>query len=284
MRRYIEKMTGMSRSQVTRLIARYTATGQRPAHRLPAAPFPRSLHAGRHRVAGLGRRGARDLERPGDAAHSGTRASALRQAGVCAAGGDLGSSSVQPAQEPALPRAAFELHQDAAHGGVDRGAAQAAILRASPAICAWIRCIRATSRRPRASITSTPSMRSCSGRWWARHRASSEAYLKPVLEAMMRQFPFRIRGLPHRQRQRVHQPHRRRTAQQAADRADQEPSPAERRQRPGRDQERRGDPQTHRLRLHRCGPCRRHQRLLSGVSESVSELPSPLRPGRCPDR
>ena len=35
----------------------------------------------------------------------------------------------------------------------------------------------------------------------------SEAWLKPVLEAMLAQFPFRIRGLSFRQRQRVHQPH-----------------------------------------------------------------------------
>ena len=62
-RRYIEKMTGLSRAQVTRLIARYTATGRVRATVYRRRRFPRSLHAGRHRVAGLGRRGARDPER-----------------------------------------------------------------------------------------------------------------------------------------------------------------------------------------------------------------------------
>ena len=50
-RRYMEKMTGMSRAQVTRLIARYRqAVGCGPA--LPAASFPAALHSGRHRTAG----------------------------------------------------------------------------------------------------------------------------------------------------------------------------------------------------------------------------------------
>jgi len=92
-RRYIEKMTGLSRAQVTRLIARYTASGRvqvtvyRPALR-------RTLHAGRHRIAGLSRRGARDVERAGDTTHPGTRSSGLRPSGVCAPGWDLRGASL----------------------------------------------------------------------------------------------------------------------------------------------------------------------------------------------
>ena len=40
LRRYLEKMTGLSRAQVTRLIAHYRAHGGAPARSLPAAPLP----------------------------------------------------------------------------------------------------------------------------------------------------------------------------------------------------------------------------------------------------
>ena len=54
-RRYIEKMTGLSRAQVTRLIARYTASGRVQATVYKRRRFSPTLHAGRHRVTGLGR-------------------------------------------------------------------------------------------------------------------------------------------------------------------------------------------------------------------------------------
>ena len=39
-RRYVEKMTGLSRAQVTRLIAPLTAAARDPARRLPSPSFP----------------------------------------------------------------------------------------------------------------------------------------------------------------------------------------------------------------------------------------------------
>jgi len=45
-----------------------------PGDSLSASAFRRTLHAGQHRVAGFGRRGARDAGRPGYAAHSGALA------------------------------------------------------------------------------------------------------------------------------------------------------------------------------------------------------------------
>ena len=195
MRRYIEKMTGLSRAQVTRLIARYTATRPGPANRLPAAAFSAALHAGRHRAAGLGGRGARDLERSGDAAHSGARVQVYGKQEYARLAGISVGSSVQPAQEPALPRAAFELRQDAAHGGVDRRAAQARA--AGPARLS----------APGHGASGRPAGRRDKGVYhinavdevtqWQVVGATpriSEAYLEPVLEAMLRQFPFRILG------------------------------------------------------------------------------------------
>ena len=96
----------------------------------------------------------------------------------------------------------------------------------------------------------------------AQRRASREACLKPVLDAMLQQFPFRIRGFHSDNGSEFINQTVAELLQQAADRADQKPAPAERRQRPGRDQERRGDPQAHRLRLHPCRPRRAHQGLL----------------------
>lgn len=54
LRRYIEKMTGMSRAQVTRLIGRYMASG-RVGQSLSPAPLCCALHDGRRRAAGLSR-------------------------------------------------------------------------------------------------------------------------------------------------------------------------------------------------------------------------------------
>jgi len=97
----------------------------RPGDGLSSTAFRATLHTVRHRVAGLGRRSARDAQRPGNTAYPGARVRGLQAAGVRASGYDFRRSFVQPAPPPALPRAAVELHQDAAHGGVDRRTAQA---------------------------------------------------------------------------------------------------------------------------------------------------------------
>src|SRR3974390_2101198 len=63
-------------------------------------------------------------------------------------------------------------------------------------------------------------------------------------------------------------------------RADQKPAPAQQRYRAGGNQEWRGDPQAHGLRLHPCRTRRTHSRVLQRALESLSELPSSLRPSR----
>ena len=79
----------------------------------------------------------------------------------------------------------------------------------------------------------------------------SEAWLMPVLEAMLAAVSVPHSRLPFRQRQRVHQSHGGQAAEQAAGGADQIAAAALQRQRPGGSQERSGDPQTHGLRAHR---------------------------------
>lgn len=82
------------------------------------------------------------------------------------------SSFEQPAQVSALPRAAFELRQDAAHGDLDRRTAQAAATGPARLSAhgygvsgrsAGREC-RSQARGGRASTTSTPSMKLRSGR------------------------------------------------------------------------------------------------------------------------
>jgi len=51
LRQHLARMTGLSRAQVTRLIARYQKDGRKGAH-LSAQLVPAPLHGGRHGVAG----------------------------------------------------------------------------------------------------------------------------------------------------------------------------------------------------------------------------------------
>jgi hypothetical protein len=101
-RRYIEKMTGMSRSQGTRLIGRYTATGRVQATIYRRRRFPqRYTRADIELLAGV------------DEAHESLSGPATRRIlerevqlygnqQYARLGGDLRGSSVQPAQAPAL--------------------------------------------------------------------------------------------------------------------------------------------------------------------------------------
>jgi len=104
-------------------------------------------------------------------------------------------SLVQPAPPPALPRAASELHQDAAHGGVDRRAAQAAARRP-----AWILRLDTVHQgdQPNGGEKGVYHINAVDEvtQWQVAGATPriSEAYLEPVLEHMLRQFPFRILG------------------------------------------------------------------------------------------
>ena len=50
-RRFLNKVTGLSRAQVTRLLHQHRTTGAIAARRRPRHPFPTPLHQGRHRAA-----------------------------------------------------------------------------------------------------------------------------------------------------------------------------------------------------------------------------------------
>ena len=52
LRRYVAKMTGLSRAQVTRLIGRYRASGGLRPHRLSAASLSAALYSRRRGAAG----------------------------------------------------------------------------------------------------------------------------------------------------------------------------------------------------------------------------------------
>ena len=93
-RRYIEKMTGLSRAQGTRLIARYTASG-----RVQVTVYRRRRFRQRYTGADIELLVSVDeahetLSGPGNTAHSGARVRGLQAAGVCAPGYDFRGSSL----------------------------------------------------------------------------------------------------------------------------------------------------------------------------------------------
>ena len=50
-RRFLNKVTGLSRAQVTRLLHQHRTTGAIADRRRPRRPLPTPLHQGRHRAA-----------------------------------------------------------------------------------------------------------------------------------------------------------------------------------------------------------------------------------------
>jgi transposase InsO family protein len=108
----------------------------------------------------------------------------------------------------------------------------------------------------------------------------SEAWLLPVLEGMLEQFPFQIRGF--------HSDNGSEFINHAVAKLLNKMLAEQTKSRPRRSndnglaecKERGGDPQVHGLRPHRLGSCRDDQHLLSRGIQSVSELPSALRPRR----
>ena len=123
----------------------------------------------------------------------------------------------------------------------------------------------------------------------------SEAYLEPILEHMLRQFPFRILGFHSDNGSEFIN----KTIAELLDKLRVEQTKSRPRQSGdnGLVEIKNGavipgspatgfvagvdDSQALRLRLHRCTRHRCYQRLQSRVLESVSELSSSLRPGRC---
>ena len=247
-RRYLSRMTGLSRAQVTRLIALQRAHRAGESGRLPADQVRHALHRCRRAPAGLRRQGARELKRTGHATHPGTGIQRLRASSLRAAGGDLGGAPLPAAQQlrptgnatPAInPRgrrrfpsasganrsrsgAPGFLRIDTVHQGDQEGRKGLYHINAVDEVTQW------------EIVAATPQI--------------SELWLLPVLEAMLRAVSLRDPRIPFRQRQRVHQLPSGRAAGQAAHRTDQVTRASLRRQRSGGGQERRGDPQAHRLR------------------------------------
>jgi hypothetical protein len=104
----------------------------------------------------------------------------------------------------------------------------------------------------------------------------SEAYLLPALESLLEDFPFTILGFHADNGSQSHQPHRGQAAGQAAHRAHQVAPAHQQRQRPGRDQERGHRAQAPGLCTHPPALRQRGQCLLPPVPQPVRELPPPL--------
>ena len=162
-RSYLEKMTGLSRAQVTRLIARYRVNGEiQPAHYR------------RHRFPQRYTRADIDLLATVDEAHETLSGPATRR---------ILQREYQDYGKPEFERLAaisvahlynLRHHQRYRERRLNYtktrptaealASAGALIRKASPAMCASIPCLRAIDREPKASTTSTPSMKLPSGR------------------------------------------------------------------------------------------------------------------------
>lgn len=192
-RRYIEKMTGMSRSQVTRLIARYTATGQvRPtvyrrrrfpglytradiellawvdeAHETLSGPATRRILQREHQLYGK-----KEYVRLAaiSVAHlyNLRKSQRYRERRLNYVKTRPTAVSIGERRKPDPRGQPGYLRLDTVHQG-DRPEAKGVYhINAVDEVLQW------------QVLGSTPRI--------------SEAYLKPVLESMLRQFPFRIRG------------------------------------------------------------------------------------------
>src|SRR5580658_2483058 len=124
---------------------------------LSAAALRAGVHGGGRAAAGAGGPGTRAAERAGDASHSGAGIRSIRAGGICAAGRDFGSASLQSAKETGLSESG---------GGQTR--------KGTPDIYGWIPCIRGTGKAARECTISTPWTRSRNGKWWGVRRKSAK--------------------------------------------------------------------------------------------------------------
>ena len=162
--------------------------------RVSAHEVRHTLHGGRRGLAGLRGQGAWESERSGDQADSGARVHRLWPGGVRAAGGDFGGADLPIPQLGRLSQAQHQLSADAAHGDSDWRTAQAAAAGACPDTCASTRCIKAigTACKGIYHINAVDEVTQ-----WEIVAATpqiSELWLIPLLETMLAQFPFVIRG------------------------------------------------------------------------------------------
>jgi len=117
-RAYMERMSGLSRAQCTRLIAQYSKAGRIRVNRSKCHKFARRYTAAdvaalarvdeaHHWLSGPATHPSGQGTPAGDPGHPGhpsARARGLRQERVSAAGDDLERPPVQPAQQPGVPQ------------------------------------------------------------------------------------------------------------------------------------------------------------------------------------
>ena len=250
-RRYIARMTGLSRAQVTRLITGYGKTG-----RVKAAAYQRTKFATRYTAADVdllayvdkahgnlsGPATRRILEREygeyGQAAYQ--RLAAISVAHLYrlrnSAAYRKRNTSYQPTRPTPIPIGERRKPQphgvpgylriDTVHQGDQDGRKGLYHINAVDQVTQW------------EIVAAAPQI--------------SELLADAGAGSHARAVSVRDPRLSFRQRQRVHQLHRGPAAEQTADRTDQVAGASLRRQRFGGIQERSHHPQAHRFRLHRC--------------------------------
>jgi hypothetical protein len=171
-RRYLARMTGLSRAQIARLIGRYAAHGQVKATRVSAAQVRRPLYQGGCGVASLRRPQPRQSERAGNQTHPPARVQRIRPSGVRTHGPNLGGADLSVPQLGGLPQEQSQLPADQAPRRFPSGNGASRARRAAPDICGSTRCIKATKTASRDCITSMRSTKRRSGRSWRRRRRS----------------------------------------------------------------------------------------------------------------
>ena len=161
----------------------------------------------------------------------------------------IGGALVSVASESCLPPAADQVSADAAHAGVDRGAAKAGAARAPGYL--RIDTVHQGDQDGTKGVYHINAVDEVT-QWEVVGAVAqiSEAYLLPVLEAHAGAVSISDSGFSFRQRQRVHQSPGSGTAEKATDRADQIAAAAFQRQRIGGEQERRGGAKAHGVHAH----------------------------------
>ena len=270
-------MTGLSRAQVTRSDHRLCAERAGEGGGLSAdGSSPRATRQRDVELLAYVDKAHGEPERTGDETDPGARVQRIRPGRVRAAGGDLGgaalpiaqlgayrkrNTSYQPTRPTPIPigerrkprpqgRPGY-LRIDTVHQGDRDGVKGLYHINAVDEVTQW------------EIVAATPQI--------------SELWLIPVLEDLLEQFPFVIRGFHSDNGSEFINYTVGQAAGQAAHRTDQIARASLRRQRAGGSQERSGHSQAHRLRPHRCATRRGRRSVPSAASESLRQLSPSLR-------
>src|ERR1035438_9306642 len=198
-RRYVEKMTGLSRAQTTRLITVYVRGDE-----VKPQPYQRRRFAQRYtrEDSGCGR-GTRDPERAGDEEAAPEGLLQLPRNAIPELGADLGGAVVPTAEIGRASRAAHQVPGDAADTGVDRRAE-----KAGAAWAPWILAHRhGASGRPGRGQGGVPHQRGGRGDAMGSGGvggADQRSLSATDAEGHAGAVSVPHSGLPLRQRQRVH--------------------------------------------------------------------------------